>query len=113
MSKFSNLLKVPAISDYAINFMKRIYNKVDLINNPSQNIIKNIVDYKRNMNIIINTSSNGSYQEMNINEITKNDKNAILTLNVVDYLPNNILDFSQVFCPHCKERYLNNNSINY
>lgn len=105
MSKYSNILKVPSISDYAINLMKRIYNKLDLINNPSQNLINSVFEYRRNANIVIDTLSNlSNYQEKTLNEITKEDKNAILTLNVVDFLPNNILDFSQVFCPHCKER---------
>lgn len=105
MSKYSNILKVPTISDYAINLMKKIYNKLDLANNPSQNLINSVFEYKRNANIIIDTISNScNYPEKNLCEILKEDKNAILTLNVIDYLPNNILDFSQVFCPHCKER---------
>jgi hypothetical protein len=105
MSKYSNVLKVPAISDHAINLMKRIYNKLDLANNPSRNLINSVFEYKRSANIIIETTSNSAnYPEKNLSEITKEDKHAIMTLNVVDYLPNNILDFSQVFCPHCKER---------
>ncbi len=105
MSKYSNILKVPSISDFAINLMKRIYNKLDLANNPSQNLINSVFEYKRNANIVIDTISNSAnYLEKRLSEITKEDKHAILTLNVVDYLPNNILDFSQVFCPHCKER---------
>jgi hypothetical protein len=105
MSKYSNILKVPSISDYAISLMKRIYNKLDLVNNPSQNLIESVFEYRRNANIVIDTLSNSSnYPEKSLSEITKEDKNAILTLNVIDYLPNNLLDFSQVFCPHCKER---------
>ncbi len=92
MTKFSNILKVPFISECAINFLKKLYNKSDLINNSCKNIINNFLDFKRNMNVIIETTSN-DYKEKNFNELNINDKNAILTLNVIDYLPNNILDF--------------------
>jgi len=105
MSKYSNILKVSSISDHALNLMKRIFSNLDLANNPSQNLINNVFDYKIDSNLIIDTTSNSSnYPLKSLGEITKDDKNAILTLNVIDYLPNNILDFSQVFCPHCKER---------
>jgi len=107
MSKYSNILKVPSGSDYALNLMNKLYNKMDFAENPSQNLIKNIRDYKKNINVTIDLPSDQSlYKEKSLNEIISEDKYAILTLNVIDYLPNNLLDFSQVFCPHCKERYL-------
>lgn len=105
MSKFSNILKVPSIADYSLNLMKRIYNKIDIANNPSQDLIININEYKKDAKIIIETISNSiDYTEKSLADITKEDKRNILTLQVISYLPNNILDFSQVFCPHCKER---------
>jgi hypothetical protein len=104
MSKYSNILKVSSISDHALNLMKRIFSKLDLANNHSQNLINNVFDYKNDSNLIIDTISNSNYPLKSLGEITKDDKNSILTLNVIDYLPNDILDFSQVFCPHCRER---------
>ena len=84
MSKYSNILKVPSIADYSINIVKKIYNKLDLTNHQSQNLISSFSDYKKNANIIIETNSNKSlYQEKSLNEINKEDKYAILTLNVL------------------------------
>ena len=65
----------------------------------------NFEDYKQKIKIITEISINAlNFPEININEIKKEDKFVILTLDPIDYSPSNILDFSLVFCPHCKER---------
>lgn len=88
--------------------MKRIYNKSGIFFHEqfqANNLISGPSDYKKNIRIIIDTNSNVSnYSQKKLSEIQKDDKFAILTLNAVAFMPDNILDFSQVFCPHCKER---------
>ena len=57
------------------------------------------------MKLIVQTISNNSeYPEKTISELTKNESYAILNLNVFDYMPSDIKDFSQLYCSNCKER---------
>ena len=44
------------------------------------------------------------FKNKTLKEINITDKYITLTLNIVDFFPKNILDFSMIFCPHCKER---------
>lgn len=37
-------------------------------------------------------------------EIKETDKYVLLTLNVLDYYPKNILEFCMIYCPECQER---------
>lgn len=46
------------------------------------------------------------FKSKRICEIKEFDKYLFLTLNVLDYYPKNIQDFSLIFCPECKERYI-------
>lgn len=128
MTKISNILKVPSFSQLSKDLMERINNKFlakknEVLVKPKNkeekmildtskflfiildDLIMNFEDYKHKIKIITELSINSSnFQEINLNEIKKEDKFVILTLNPIDYLPSNILDFSLVFCPHCKER---------
>ncbi len=45
-----------------------------------------------------------NFKSKSIYEIKESDKVAVLTLNVLDYYPKNVLDFCMIFCPECQER---------
>jgi hypothetical protein len=104
MNKFSNILKLPPFSNHSLELLKNIYNKVKYID-PTKNIIESYNQYKKEMKIILQyVSNNQEFPEKSINEITKNDNYVVLTLNVLDYLPNNLNEFSQLYNSSTKER---------
>ncbi len=45
-----------------------------------------------------------NFKSKSIYEIKESDKVAVLTLNVLDYYPKNVMDFCMIFCPECQER---------
>lgn len=103
MNKFSNILKLPPFSNHSLELLKNIYNKVKYID-PTKNIIESYNHYKKDMKVILQyISTEHLYPEKSINEITKNDDYVILTLNVLDYLPTDLNEFSQLYNNTTKE----------
>jgi hypothetical protein len=45
-----------------------------------------------------------AFKSKSIFDIKESDKFIVLTLNVLDYFPKNIVDFCAIFCPECQER---------
>jgi hypothetical protein len=104
MNKYSNILKMPPFSHCSMNLMQIMFNKLKFLDE-SRNLISSYSDYNKNTKIIIQTISNNSdLSEKSLNLIRKEDKYAIMTLKVVDYLPSNILDFAQLYCKTCKDK---------
>ena len=104
MNKFSNILKLPPFSNHSLGLLKNIYNKMKLID-PTKNLIESYSDYKNEVKLILQTISNNTdYPEKALSEISKNDKYVILTLNVLDYIPTDLNNFSQLYCNSCKEK---------
>jgi hypothetical protein len=104
MNKFSNILKLPPFSNHSLELLKNIYNKVKLID-PTKNIIESYNHYKKDMRLIMqNISNNSDFPEKSVKDINENDTQVILTLNVLDFIPKDLTEFSQLYCSTCKER---------
>jgi hypothetical protein len=104
MNKFSNILKLPPYSNHSLDLLKNIYNKVKFID-PTKNIIESYNQYKKDIKVILQyVSNNQEYPEKSIDQINKNDDIVVLTLNVLDYMPNDLNEFSQLYNSITKER---------
>lgn len=104
MNKFSNILKLPPFSNHSLELLKNIYNKAKMIE-PKRNLIESYNDYKKDMKFILeNISTNEQYPQKIISEITNNDSYVILTLNVIDYKPTNLDEFSKLYNSLTNER---------
>ena len=118
MNKFSNILKVSPNTDLYMEFMNtlssnvnsvdpnarlplftRSFNKNDfkLNENRSANLRKNIV-----VEPIL--SNNQKFPSKSVEEVVKEDTHVILTLNIFDVLPRNVIDFTSALCPETNER---------
>ena len=61
--------------------------------------------YKKDMRLIMqNISNNSDFPEKSVKDINENDTQVILTLNVLDFIPKDLTEFSQLYCSTCKER---------
>ena len=104
MNQYSNILKLPPFCNYSLDLLKNIYNKVKLVD-PTKNLIESYNQYKKEMRLIIQSISNNSdYLEKTIKEVTKNDTYVVLTLNVLEYAPTDLNEFSQLYCSSSKTR---------
>lgn len=106
MNKFSNLQKLPPFSNYALDFLKNIYKKNKFIE-PTKNLIESYDKYQSEQKIIIEPIlDNENYPERKISELNNKDECFILTLNVIENLPNDLNNFSQVYFEEKNENKL-------
>lgn len=105
MNKFSNLQKLPPFSNYALDFLKNIYKKNKFIE-PTKNLIESYDKYQSEKKIIIEPILDNEsliYPEKKISEINNKDEFVILTLNIMENLPSDLKNFSQLYCNSCKK----------
>lgn len=118
MNKFSNILKVSPSTDLYMDFMNTLathINGVDLkANLPLFTREFNTNDFNLNenrlgglnKNIIIEPilNNNQKYPSKSVEEVVKEDTHVILTLNILDVLPRNVIDFTSALCHITNER---------
>lgn len=121
MNKFSNILKVSPNTDLYMEFMNTLVSQVKNVDKeadlPLYTRAFNTNDFILNdnrtaglkKNIIIEPilSNNQKFPSKSVEEVVKEDTHVILTLNILDVLPRNVIDFTSALCPTTNERYHN------
>jgi len=119
MNKFSNILKVSPSTDLYMEFMNNLVHQINQIDNnanlPTYQRSFNTNDFKLGdfktsnlrKNIIIEPILNNDkkFPSKSVDEVVKEDTHVILTLNILDILPRNIIDITSALCPVTNERY--------
>lgn len=120
MNKFSNILKVSPNTDLHMEFMNTLASSINTVD-PNAKLPLftrsfNTNDFKLNenrtanlrKNIIIEPilSNNQKFPSKSVEEVVKEDTHVILTLNILDVLPRNVIDFTSALCPETNERYI-------
>ncbi len=95
--KIKNENKISSDEDIEVNMDLEEFK----LNNSSDLIEDNKKHELNNLNNIENL-----FKLKTVDEIDNNDNFVILTLNILDFYPKNLLDFCMIFCPNCKERYI-------
>ncbi len=118
MNKFSNILKVSPNTDLYMEFMNTLASSINVVDPnaklPLFNRSFNTNDFKLNenrtanlrKNIIIEPilRNNQKFPSKSVEEVVKEDTHVILTLNILDVLPRNVIDFTSALCPDTNER---------
>ncbi len=127
MNKFSNILKVSPDTDLYMEFMnilcQNINNNDKNSNLPSFPRSFNTNDYelsdsriaKLKKNNIIEPILNSQIEKFpnkSVDEVVKEDTYVILTLNILDILPRNVIDYTCAMCPTTNESRLAKNFNN-
>lgn len=120
MNKFSNILKVSPNTDLYMEFMNTLAANVNNVDSQAQLPLFprsfNQNDFKLNDNRIAHTkkniiiepilSNNQKFPCKSVEEVVKEDTHVIFTVNILDVLPRNVIDFTFALCPQTNERYI-------
>lgn len=119
MNKFSNILKISPNTDLYMQFMNTLADNINKVDQKAdmplfpraynQNDFKlnnnRLADIKKNIIIEPILSNDEKFPSKSIEEVVKEDTHVILTLNILDVLPRNVIDFTSALCPRTEERY--------
>jgi hypothetical protein len=110
MNKHSNILKIPQFTDYYKDFINRITNKMKTIEpssdipsfaNPPRDDTEMQVDQVFGL---IALNEDNHYEVKRIHELSKDDNKFIVEVNILQFFPEKLYDFTSVLCQKCFKR---------